>query len=398
MKQRAFLLLNQREVFYGGAAGGGKSDALLMAALQYADVPGYAALLLRRKFTELSKPGALLHRAKDWMATTDAKWQAIPKTYVFPGGGSLTFGNLEKEADKYQYQSDEYQFIGFDELTQFTNTQYRYLFSRLRRLKGSKVPIRMRSASNPGNIGHQWVKQRFITDGKKKGRIFLPASLVDNPYLDQDEYTASLNELDPITRKQLLDGDWTARRVGGKFDVSKFNVVDRAPKSYRVIRYWDMAATEATDENDPDWTVGAKVCIEEGNLYILDIVKIRGNPGKVQDLVSRTAKLDGRRVEIQIEQEPGASGVTVIDHYVRTVLPGYAVYGDRPTGDKEHRANPLASMVYNRNVNLLNGSWIADFLDEAELNPNGDHDDQIDAVSGGYSKLTDETVPQVRVL
>ena len=118
-KQAAFLFLNNTEVLYGGAAGGGKSDALLMAALQYVDVPHYAALLLRRSYTDLSLPGALMDRAKAWLIPTDAEWRESSKTWYFPSGATLTFGYLDQTGAEYRYQSTEFQFIGFDELTQF---------------------------------------------------------------------------------------------------------------------------------------------------------------------------------------------------------------------------------------------------------------------------------------
>ena len=132
-KQLAYLLLDNTEALYGGAAGGGKSDALLMAALQYVDNPDYAALLFRRSYTDLSLPGALMDRAKEWLMPTDAKWRESSKTWTFPSGATLTFGYLEHVGDEYRYQSTEFQFIGFDELTQFEESKYRYLFSRLRR-------------------------------------------------------------------------------------------------------------------------------------------------------------------------------------------------------------------------------------------------------------------------
>lgn len=207
--QAAFLLLEHREALYGGAAGGGKSDALLMAALQYVDVPGYSAILFRRTFADLALPGALMDRAEQWLRGTDARWNDRDKTWTFPSGATLTFGYLEHEGDKYRYQGAEFQFVGFDELTQFTETQYRYLFSRLRRLQGSEVPIRMRGATNPGGDGHQWVHARFLVAGAAEGRVFVPAKLDDNPSLDREEYVQSLSELDEVTRRHLLDGDWS---------------------------------------------------------------------------------------------------------------------------------------------------------------------------------------------
>ena len=120
-----------------------------MAALAYVDVPGYRALLFRRSFPDLNLPGALMDRAREWLGGSAARWNAHDHVWTFPSGASLTFGYLENEKDKYRYQSAELQYIGFDELTQFAESQYLYLFSRLRRLAGSAVPLRMRAASNP---------------------------------------------------------------------------------------------------------------------------------------------------------------------------------------------------------------------------------------------------------
>ena len=149
-KQLAFLLLGGQEALFGGSAGGGKTDALLMAALQSVDTPGYAALVLRRTYADLSLPGALMDRAQEWLGPTAARWHDTEKTWAFPSGATITFGYLEHELDKFRYQGSELSFCAFDELTQFTESQYRYLFSRLRRLAGSDIPLRMRSASNPG--------------------------------------------------------------------------------------------------------------------------------------------------------------------------------------------------------------------------------------------------------
>lgn len=166
------------------------------------------------------QPDALIPRSKEWWSGTSAIWHSTEKRWTFPSGATLTFGYLERDDDVYQYQGAAYHFIGIDELTQHTEFRYRYLFSRQRRLKGVDVPIRMRAATNPGGRGHEWVKKRFITE-RQPGRIFVPALLKDNPSLDADDYIASLAELDPITRAQLLSGDWDAYH-GGRFDQAWF--------------------------------------------------------------------------------------------------------------------------------------------------------------------------------
>jgi hypothetical protein len=234
-RQKQFLDLDCLEAFYGGSAGPGKSDALLQAALQYVNVPGYSAILFRRTYPLLSNPGSLIPRAKEWLLPQGIAWHESRKTFTFPSGATLTFGHLDHDTDKYDYASTEFQFIGFDELTEFDEPSYRFLFSRLRRRRDIDVPLRFRAGSNPGGRGHDWVQDRFITDDAlddllrrgidssadtdpvvywKEGRAFVPALLRDNPYIDADEYMLSLNNLDPVTRARLVAGDWRVRSEG----------------------------------------------------------------------------------------------------------------------------------------------------------------------------------------
>jgi hypothetical protein len=228
------LLLPHLEAFYGGEPGGGKSDALLMGALQYVDVPGYAAILFRRTYTDLSLPEALMSRAHEWLRGTDARWRETTKTWTFPSGASMSFGYLENEKDKYRYQSAAFQYVAFDEVSQFYETQYTYLFSRLRRLEGSTIPLRMRSASNPPTTSEgQWVKDRFITN-RPRDVIFIPAGLDDNPHIDKEAYLSSLDHLDEITRKALFD--WFASVEGLVFhNFSDENITDEEPDPDRPI-------------------------------------------------------------------------------------------------------------------------------------------------------------------
>lgn len=395
-RQLAFLLLPVQEALYGGAGGGGKSIALMMAALQYADYPKYAALIIRRTFTDLSLPSALLDVSREWL-TGKAKWKDQEKTWEFPNGASLTFGYLSSPKDKFRYQSAAFQFIAFDELTQFPESDYNYMFSRLRKLKDAPVPTRLRAASNPGNIGHEWVKKRFLPDPdpvtgeipRSPNRAFIPAKLSDNPYIDQEEYLRSLAELDPITRKQIMDGDWTARHGGNKFLREWFEIVNAAPADLRCVRFWDMAATEPKAGRDPDWTVGLKLGISSQNtLYLLDIIRVRATPKSTEDLIKQTAMLDGRHIPVRMEQEPGSSGIKAIDDYKRRVLMGWDFQGVRSTGSKEVRANPVASQAEAGNIKMVNAKWVQPFLDEVELFPTGSHDDQVDALSGALAALT----------
>lgn len=385
-RQARFLLCPALEALYGGAAGGGKSDSLLMAALQYAHVPGYAALLLRRSYADLAMPGALMERSREWLEGK-AHWNENDKRWTFASGATLSFGYLQHPQDRFRYQSSEFQFVGFDELTQFEEIPYRFLFSRLRRRQGMPVPLRMRAATNPGGRGHQWVKARFLTC--PQDRQFVPARLDDNPALDREQYVRSLAHLPPVTRQQILRGDWDVKE-GSLFNRAWFRVADEPPRDLEArVRRWDLAATEQAEGSDPDWTAGVLMGRDRHDGYwVLDVCRLRASPARVEDLVRQTAEVDGRSVPVEIEQEPGSAGKSLVDHYLRNVLPGWQVTGVPSTGDKVTRASPLAAMAEPGHVRLARGSWNLAFLDELESFPGGGHDDQVDAAAGAFRRLS----------
>jgi len=289
-----------------------------MASLQHTEIPNYSAILFRRTFSELALPGSLMTRAHEWLyshkASKKVHWSEQKKTYTFyPSGATITFGYLENANDHFRYQSAEFQTICFDELTHFEMGDYTYLFSRLRRtkaLEAAGVPLRMLSASNPGGSGAGWVKQRFLTEGQKKGRIFIPATLNDNPYLDKESYIESLNELSPLERAQLLEGNWDVSAGGQIFKRDWFEILDTLPevkKGYVPrVRYWDLAATDAGEAKRynymPAFTVGLKMAkykdINDEDLFVIeDIVRFQKTPDEVERRIVETAKKDGKAVD-----------------------------------------------------------------------------------------------------
>lgn len=399
-KQSAFLLMNNtKEILYGGAAGGGKSVAQLMGALQFVDIPGYSAILFRKTYADLSLPNALIDVSKQWLMpfveSKEVRWSEKDKRYDFPSGASLSFGYLESDNDCFRYQGAEFQYIGMDECTHISPKNYTYLFSRLRKPKSLQVPLRFRATCNPGGVYGEYYYQRFFVDGKSNGRIFIPAGLNDNPYIDDEAYIESLNELDPVEREQLLNGNWDIKVKGDTLNKEWFQIVDNdsVPPGARCVRYWDMAATDPTkgrrnkkDKRERDWTVGFKLAMHQGMYWIVDIIRQQVSPGDAEVLIHNTAVADGYSCAIRMEQEPGSSGIAVVDRYARTVLQGYDFDGVCSTGSKAERVKPASAAAQRGNVLIVRGCRnLLPFFDECEVFPNGAHDDTIDGFSGAFN-------------
>lgn len=411
--QAAFLLVPHKEAFYGGAAGGGKSIALLMAALQYVEIPNYKALILRKTFADLDQPEALIDISKQWLASTDAHWNEAKHQWTFPSGAVLKFGHMETVNDRMKYQGAAYHFVGYDELTQFTEEMYTYLFSRMRRRKDVEIPIRMRAAGNPGGIGHAWVKARFIDPPdpvtmtkqqieRRKNRIFIPSGLVDNPHLDTEEYSEMMQELDHVTRAQLMNGNWDIIADGNMFKREWFDnrVIQNVPHDVqfiRKVRYWDLASTDEEkaikEKGDPDYTASVLQALgTDGNIYVLEITQDRLSPAAVERLVKSTATRDGRiGVACYMEQEPGSSGVNTI-HTYRKLMLGFNFRGDRPTGSKIERARTASAACENGLVYIVRGALTNDFITELQAFPMGGHDDMVDAFCAGYLKISESAM------
>ena len=215
--QTEFLAADEKDVLYGGAAGGGKSYAMIVDPLRYAHRPAHRALILRRSMPELRE---MIDKSRELypQAFPGAKFREVEKLWNFPSGAKVEFGFLERDADVYRYQGQAYSWIGFDEITHLpTEFSWNYLASRLR-TTDPEIKTYLRCTANPGGVGSHWVKKRYIEPNESNQsflgsdgltRKFIPAKLVDNPYLAKDGiYEQMLKSLPPLQRKQLLEGNW----------------------------------------------------------------------------------------------------------------------------------------------------------------------------------------------
>lgn len=409
------------------------SDALLMGALQYVDVPGYAALIIRKTLTDASKPGSLLFRAREWLQPHDCRYSSEDHCWYFPSGATLSFGSLYNEGDEFSYQGSEFTYIAVDEATQLKQHQVDYVTSRLRKPSCNvhkkqidpscpgclqyahlrNVPLRVRMASNPGNIGHLWVKNRFkiqkiegrftprgrpLYAGTDPERPHVPAFLEDNPYLSQEEYGEQLRGLkDPITRQQLLDGDWGIS-ADGRFKrdwIERYTVdggyIHFRNRSYMASQCWlfavmDTASSTASppsrleaSKKDASWTVvGTVLVLPSSEIMLLDVDRFQAESPDIVKAVDRAFK--------KFKLSFLAMEVTTQSKHLYQILQSSFNMRGLSTGNKDKlaRAVDIQNLMEQHRVGLPERApWLQTFEDEL-FTWTGDPketDDQVDMMA-----------------
>jgi predicted phage terminase large subunit-like protein len=394
-----------------------KSFALLLETLRHVNNPNFGAVIFRRTYPEIKNEGGLWDEASKIYPYVGAQPKETTLEWEFPSGAKIKFAHMQHDKDKYSWQGSQVPLICWDELTHFSASQFFYMLSRNRSTCGVKPYVR--ATTNPDadswvkDFIAPWVDETFPSPAKSgeirwfvrdsgqiqwcdastpdaKSVTFIKASIYDNKILleKNPEYLANLKALPLVERMRLLEGDWTIRPSGNKFKRYWFEIVDVVPTNFeRVVRYWDLAATEPKAGNDPDFTAGVKVGRKDGIYYVLDVQHDRLTPGKVEQLIQHTVSLDGRGVAVYMEQEPGSSGVNTIALY-RRLLAGYEFHGNKTTGSKEIRANAASSQAEGGNIKIVRAYWNDKFLNELAAFPmEGVHDDMVDGLSGAMEQL-----------
>jgi len=423
--QEKFLRCGAFECFYGGAAGGGKSDALLAwvaGGVGRGYGRAYQGLLLRRTFPELEK--SLVRRSFELYPRLGGRDKNGGGRWDFPGGETILLEHCENEKDILRYQGAPFSRVGFDEVTTFTEYQYRYMFSRVR----SAVKQRgkgIRATGNPGGPGHQWVRRRWLNwcsrlakkparsgeirwyapdgnDGEievdsahphARSRSYIPARLSDNAILDSQDpdYRRNLEALPRLERLRLRDGDWDEEpSTKDYWNRTLCKVLGARPAQQEVrarCRSWDFGASEGGDPS-----AGVLLALHVSGMWIVEhVVHFQGGPDRVHAEFKRWAEADRSsdpRTIQTIPQDPGAAGkITAADFKRRnSSLPIFVVV---PTGDKITRFFPAASTQLSGGFAVVDdGSWdVPGYHAELEAAPKSTHDDRMDATSDAYNTL-----------
>lgn len=414
-KQAAFLMISAFDVFYGGAGGGGKTYANLAAALQYAHVPGYAAVIIRRNLSDLEEPGQAIPLSKEWLSGMGAaavysgkyhRWTFRTDQVSQPA--TLSFKYL-REGNVSWTRGPAFDYVGIEEATELEEQHIGMSMTRIRRTVKSVIPPRLRMYSNPGGPGHAMLYNRYIKPlSPDPDRYVVLARMEDNPHLDLVEYRKRLDGvrlIDPVLAAQIESGDWEARHGSSLFDPSKVRFIGDVPGDlFAACRFWDLAATVPSKANrDPDFTFGGFMGLrgsrDRPTLVLLGGVRVRRDPEEVQGLMRSTGEADRALLgkigyRLRWEREGGSAGKFTEADIVRR-LGGFDARGVPKTSKDSKRAmwSPLAVQVNAGNVECLRtgdisrDDWIQPTLQEMGSAPNGQHDDTLDGFAGAYHEL-----------
>lgn len=422
--QEKFLSTEADIAFYGGAAGAGKSFALLLEALRNTDNPDFGAVIFRRTTPQIKNEGGLFDESAKVYPLVGAVPNLSELYWKFPSSATVAFAGMEHEKNIFDWQGSQICMIGFDEITHFTKRQFFYMLSRNRSTCGVKPYIR--GTTNPDK--KSWVRKfidwwidpktglpiparsgvirffivendeviwkdsrdEFDDPTQAKSFTFISATIYDNKILLKNDpsYLANLKALPKVDRERLLGGNWDAEEAKGEVFKRRWfpMCAPPAPRDIeKLIRYWDRAASES---DTADYTVGLKLAkLRNGAFVILHVERFRGTPSKVETTIKNYAAQDGKNCTVGIERDAGQAGKMEAEYLVKQ-LAGFSAKINPVSENKVIRAKPASSQAEIGNILVCEGKWNDDFFAELEAFPEGGHDDQVDALSGAFNLLT----------
>ncbi len=438
--QTLFMCSPADIIVYGGAAGGGKTYALLLEMLRNKDVPGFGAVVFRKNFNQITAEGGLWDASyKIYDQVKGAEPRKSPRLHWrFESGAKMGFAHIDREEDLSKWQGTEIAYIGFDELTHFSKHQFLYMLSRNRSTCGVRPYVR--ATCNPdadswvADFISWWIDDetgypiparsgvmRYMTvisdnvywadtpeeleemygieRDQCKSVTFIASSLQDNKILMSSDpgYIANLKAMTEVDTERLLYGNWKIRPKAGMFfkRTQVARLLDEMPTDLvAVCRGWDLAATDEDENQDAAYTAGVAIGMtSEGRFVILDVINKQLKAGEVRSLIQMTAKMDKAKygkycpVRQRLPQDPGQAGKDQAQSYMK-MLAGYDVQIKPESGDKATRAEPMAAQWQHGMFDVVIGDWNEEYFNELESFPEGKFKDMVDAGSSAFSELT----------
>lgn len=442
-KQEEFLSNPADIVIYGGAAGGGKSWALLYEPLRHVNNPEFGAVIFRSSMTQIKEQGGLWDASlKLYSLFPRSRPIKSPKPYwKFPSGAKVSFRQISRDEDVYDWQGTEIALIEFDELTHFSRFQFFYMLSRNRSMCG--VDPYVRASCNPdadswvAGFISWWINQETgyaiqersgkirymalineeivwgdtpeevikhaeeadydveITMDDVKSVSFVASNVYDNEILlkTNPAYLSNLKAQSVVERERLLYGNWKIKAARGLFFPRSAlpELLESVPNDVtKWVRGWDLAATDTDEGGDPAYTASVLIGKRKNGRYVIaDATNHRYKADKVRALVKQTAVADKakyKRVRIRMSIDPGQAGKEQSQSYIR-MLAGFSISTVRETGTKEARAEPFAAQWQAGNVDVLAGPWTETLLGQYESFPESKFKDLVDAGSNAFNEL-----------